>query len=180
MCQSNRSNGIPSYQEKEATTSLNKKRSYQIFTLNVTSASSQDGLTGNGFILLPETTKKKKKHNKTVSDNSFQDSEHLARKDNSDSWERENKADNPYGCLSLLPWREFPGCRKGKGKWRKPNSSTGFRDLKPVQLQLRRICTWCNLCSCSSGLLTLGATCAAAAQKDPRLVKCSVVAILKF
>lgn len=60
MCQSNRSNGIPSYQEKEATTSLNKKRSYQIFTLNVTSASSQDGLTGNGFILLPETTKKKK------------------------------------------------------------------------------------------------------------------------
>lgn len=61
MCQSNRSNGIPSYQEKEATTSLNKKRSYQIFTLNVTSASSQDGLTGNGFILLPETTKKKKK-----------------------------------------------------------------------------------------------------------------------
>lgn len=39
--------------------SLNKtqKTSYQIFTLKIFSASSWEGLTGTGFILLPETIK---------------------------------------------------------------------------------------------------------------------------
>lgn len=119
---------------KEAIRSLNnKKRSNQIFILKETSASSQDGLTGTWLIPLPKTTKKRRKKYRN---NSFQDSWHLAKKD-SDFWEMGNKGDKPHDCFYCLE-ESFQPTDEGRESEVKPCSSTGFRGMQPVQLQLRR------------------------------------------
>lgn len=89
-------------------------------------------LVGTEFILLPEKNNKILKNRKSnikrekniilnILIESILNTMNIWRKKkkDSESWDMGHKGDKPYGCLSLLPWREFPSPGTGKGKWGK-------------------------------------------------------------
>ena len=84
----------------------------QSFGKAKTSISSQAGVTGTRFTLLPETAVTKNEQN--IWNLSFQDTGHQTRKE-STTWEMGNKGDGPYGLPQHNAWWDLPGPAAGRG-----------------------------------------------------------------